>query len=62
MSESTERIEGLREFQQSIDLVKKDEKYFAEPLIGLSSDVREAVFDEAGGIKNWKYCSPSRGV
>jgi hypothetical protein len=49
-SESAERREGLREFQQSIDLLKKDEKYFAEPLIGLSSNVREAVLDEAGGV------------
>jgi hypothetical protein len=35
-------MEGLREFQQSIDLLKKDEKYLAEPLIGLSSSMEEA--------------------
>jgi hypothetical protein len=49
-SESAERIEGLREFQQSIDLLKKDEKYLAEPLIGLSSNMEEAVLEEAGGL------------
>jgi hypothetical protein len=30
--------------------LKKDEKYFAEPLIGLSSYVKEAVLEEAGGL------------
>jgi hypothetical protein len=40
-SESVEHREGLREIQQSIDLLKKDEKYFAEPLINLSTNVKE---------------------
>jgi hypothetical protein len=37
----------LREFQQSIDLLKKDEKHFAEPFKDLSCNEREAVLNEA---------------
>ena len=33
--ESAERIDGLRQFQQSMDLLKKDEKNLTEPLAGL---------------------------
>jgi hypothetical protein len=45
-SELAERIEGLREFQQSRDLLKKNEEYFTEPLMGLSINVRETVLEE----------------
>jgi hypothetical protein len=49
-SESAERTERLRGFQQSTDQWKKDDKYFAEPLTGSSSNVREAVHEDAGAI------------
>jgi hypothetical protein len=35
VSESAELIDGLRQFQQSIDVLKKDERYLTEPLAGL---------------------------
>jgi hypothetical protein len=31
-------------------------------LIGLSSNMEEAVLEEAGGLLKWKYCSQHRGV
>jgi hypothetical protein len=51
--ESAARIAGDSEFQQSMDLLKKEEKNFVEPLIGLSK-IGKGVLDEGGGITRFK--------
>ena len=47
-SESAVRNAGGNEFQQSIDLLKKEEKNLVEPLAGLSKIGRGVL--EGGGI------------
>ena len=51
--ESVVRVVGGRQFQQSIDLLKKDEKNFAEPLVGFCNSGK-GVRDDLGGIYNLK--------
>jgi hypothetical protein len=51
--ESAARIAGDSEFQQSMDLLKKEEKNFVEPLVGLSK-IGKGVLDAGGGIKRLK--------
>ena len=46
--ESAERTDGLRQFQQSIYLLKKDERYLTEPLAGLRR-IGSVVLDDSGG-------------
>ena len=48
-SESAVRNAGGNEFQQSIDLLKKEEKNLVEPLAGLSK-IGRGVLEEGGGI------------
>jgi hypothetical protein len=51
--ESAVRIAGDNEFHQSVDLLKKEEKNFVEPFVGLSK-IGKGVLDEGGGIKSSK--------
>jgi hypothetical protein len=46
--QSAERVGGLRQFQQSIDLLKKDERYIIEPLAGFRR-IGRVVLDDSGG-------------
>ena len=48
-SELAIRILGGNEFQQSMDLLKKEEQNLVEPLVGLSK-VGRGVLEERGGI------------
>ena len=48
-SESTVRNAEGNEFQQSMDLLKKEERYLVEPLAGLRS-IGRGVLEDGGGI------------
>ena len=48
VSESAERIDRSRQFQQSMDLLKKDEKNLTESLAGLRR-IGRVVCDDSGG-------------
>jgi hypothetical protein len=47
------RKAGDNEFQQSMDLLQKEEKTFVQPLVG-SSKIGKGVLEEGGGIKRLK--------
>ena len=46
--ESAERTEGSRLFQQSIDLLKNEEKYFTEPFVGFCNKGKRVLEDDGG--------------
>jgi hypothetical protein len=58
--ESAVSTAGDNEFQQSMDLLKKVEKNFAEPLLGLSKIGKSIL--KGGSIERLKKWFQARGV